>query len=54
MTLLDGRPLRLVRRYPVPSRDQARIRAGKCVCPDWPHPFCRTVTCRCDHGIGAP
>lgn len=59
--LLDARPLHVVlaygvfRRYPVlSSRDHAhRIERPVCVCPDLPHPFCKTVTCCCDHGIGA-
>jgi hypothetical protein len=50
----DARPLRLVRHFPVRSRDRGRLKPEACVCPDWPHPFCRTVTCRCDHGFGAP
>jgi hypothetical protein len=57
---LDARPLRLVlaygvlKRYPVHSRNRAQPKPTPCVCPDYPHPFCATVTCRCDHGIGAP
>lgn len=50
----DARPLRLIRPYPVRSRDRARLKPEACACPDWPHPFCRTVTCRCYHGFGAP
>lgn len=59
MTLLDARHLHPVRaygfrrRYPVPSRDQASLKPQPCMCPDYPHPVCLTITCRCDHGIGA-
>lgn len=59
MTLLDARPIQPVlaygflRRYPVRSRDYAQTKPTPCVCPDFPHAFCGTVTCRCDHGISA-
>jgi hypothetical protein len=49
----DARPLRLIRRFRIPSRDHARAKPTPCACPDDPHAFCWYVSCRCDHGFGA-
>lgn len=53
MTLIDARPLRLIGRYRIRIGDHARRKSEPCRCDLAPHPFCWSVTCRCDHGIGA-
>jgi hypothetical protein len=53
-TLADARSLRLIRRFPIPSRNHARPKPKPCICPGpYAHAFCWVVTCKCDHGIGA-
>lgn len=48
---LDARSLKLIPPFHVTLRNQARLKPGPCLCELVPHPFCRVVTCRCDHGI---